>query len=223
MNESATIIQPIEIQPDHEYKDERGTVWRNPVSIDSPEGQRWDLYTGSGPLTRRCRFDRHGHSGISTIPNLVLDLGERITSVVPAASVQTGMEQMQEEHNRDTEKAITRHTIAPGVSFPHALYDQLLEETIKNVRQLGQLKGGEYAGDTDRLANFRRNADRLGLKMEQVWAVYANKHIDAINQYVHDLSTGTTRSRLEGLAGRADDVIVYMTLFKAMLIEAGVK
>jgi hypothetical protein len=57
--------------------------------------------------------------------------------------------------------------------------------------------------------------------MEQVWAVYAAKHWDAINQYVKDMAKGVVRQRMESISGRADDLIVYLILFKAMVEEAG--
>jgi len=98
-------------------------------------------------------------------------------------------------------------------------YGKLLLETFETVTTLSKLKGGEYSSDYDRLANFRRNGERLKLPMEIIWAVYAGKHWDAIGQYCADILQGTTRLRMETLAGRADDLIVYLILFKAMLIE----
>jgi hypothetical protein len=103
--------------------------------------------------------------------------------------------------------------------FSHAQYDVLLRDTIAEMGKLSTLKGGEYAGDQDRLANFRRNAKALGMEMEQVWAVYCAKHWDAIMQYIRDLGEGKTRPRMESITGRADDIIVYLTLFKAMVYE----
>lgn len=100
--------------------------------------------------------------------------------------------------------------------YSHEKYDELVKETSVTIKQLSSLKGGEYAGDVDRLANFRRNAANLGLQMEDVWAVYAGKHWDAINQYIKDLRTGKQRERLESIIGRADDLIVYLILFKAI-------
>lgn len=100
--------------------------------------------------------------------------------------------------------------------YSHDRYDQLVAETIDKIRTLSKLKGGEYAGDVDRLANFRRNSQALGLPMETVWSVYAAKHWDAIQQYVRDLNSDKTRERLEPILGRADDLIVYLILFKAM-------
>lgn len=104
-------------------------------------------------------------------------------------------------------------------TFPHAEYDRLVEETIVKLKQLGKLKGGEYAGDDDRLANFRRNGDALGLPMEAIWHTYAAKHWDAVTQYIKDIVQDKTRERMEPLAGRLDDIIVYCILFKAMLEE----
>jgi hypothetical protein len=103
--------------------------------------------------------------------------------------------------------------------FTHEKYALILDQTFRQVEKLGRLKGGEYAGDQDRLANFRRNGKALGLPMEAVWHTYAAKHWDAITQSIRDLLSNTTRERLEGLEGRCDDLIVYLILFKCMLIE----
>ncbi len=104
--------------------------------------------------------------------------------------------------------------------FPVTDYDAILEETITKIKSLGILKGGEYAGDIDRLANFRRHADQIEIPYELVWRIYAGKHWDSINQYVKDIMKGHSRVRLESLDGRVDDLIVYLLLFKCMLREA---
>ena len=101
-------------------------------------------------------------------------------------------------------------------NFSHDEYAGIIDETVVQIKKLSELKGGEYAGDVDRLANFRRNATNLGLNMEDVWAVYAGKHWDAIQQYVRDLREGKKRERLESIEGRMDDLIVYLILAKAM-------
>lgn len=95
----------------------------------------------------------------------------------------------------------------------------LVNSTITTIHKLRDLKGREYAGDTDALANFRRNGLALGMSMESVWAVYAAKHWDAIQQYIKDANAGIFRTRLEPISGRADDLIVYLILFKAILQE----
>lgn len=103
--------------------------------------------------------------------------------------------------------------------YSHQRYNELVNETVEKIRELSALKGGEYAGDVDRLANFRRNAEDSGLLMEQVWRVYCAKHWDAVGQYIRDLASGKERKRMESILGRADDIIVYMILFKAMVEE----
>lgn len=105
------------------------------------------------------------------------------------------------------------------MNYSHDRYDQLVQRVFDRVRELSQLKGGEYSGDVDRLANFRRNAEALGVRKETVLLVYAAKHWDAISQYVKDQQNGVDRKRLESIAGRAEDLIVYMILFLAMLDE----
>lgn len=107
--------------------------------------------------------------------------------------------------------------------FSTAAWNALVEQTFEQVKTLGKLKGGEYSGDDDRLENFRRNAIAEGVPMQTIWGVYAAKHWDALAQYRKDIVAGKQRTRLEGLQGRCDDLIVYLMLFKAMLTEAGVK
>lgn len=103
--------------------------------------------------------------------------------------------------------------------YSHERYNELREHTFDLVRGLGQSKGGEYSGDDDRLANFRRNGTDQGLPMETIWRVYAAKHWDAIGQYVQDRRNGKKRLRMESISGRVDDLITYLVLFKAMLDE----
>ena len=110
---------------------------------------------------------------------------------------------------------------SPQMLFTNEQWQTLLTETVAAITALAKNKGAEYSGDFDRLANFRRNGVNLGLSMEQVWAVYAGKHWDSIMQFVKDLGTGKDRMRTEPLGGRADDLIVYLLLFKAMLQERG--
>lgn len=103
--------------------------------------------------------------------------------------------------------------------FTHSDFETLLNETIDEIKRLATVKGGEYAGDTDRLANFRRNGERLALPMEAIWGIYISKHWDAIMQYTQDYIHGKIRPRAESMEGRFDDLIVYAILGKAILRE----
>ncbi len=86
------------------------------------------------------------------------------------------------------------------------------------ARQDGLLlrKGADYTRHSDdRLSNFKRNAEALGLTPFQVWAVYFNKHIDAIMAFV---KSGKAES--EAIEGRLDDAINYLYLFEGLVQEA---
>src|SRR5574341_185071 len=101
-------------------------------------------------------------------------------------------------------------------AYPHARYDELLGKVQAQIESLSLHKGGEYAGDQYRLANFRRNARDSGVPAEVVWRIYAGKHWDAISQYIRDIADGKDRPRSEHIQGRAYDLIVYLILFLAM-------
>jgi len=105
------------------------------------------------------------------------------------------------------------------MTFNQTQWEALVADTIEQVKYLAKAKGGEYSGDVDRLLNFRRNGQNLELPMEVIWSVYAGKHWDAITQYIKDLHQGKNRERSEPISGRADDLIVYLLLFKAMVQE----
>ena len=62
----------------------------------------------------------------------------------------------------------------------------------------------------DRLCNFTRIADLLGLSWEEVWAVYFTKHSDALIQWVKTGLQGT-----EGIQSRMDDMQNYLDLLRA--------
>lgn len=104
-------------------------------------------------------------------------------------------------------------------TYSHAQWENLLNTTFAELAKLAKLKGGEYSGDHDRLANFRRNGAAQDLPMETIWSIYAAKHWDAIQQWIKDDRNGVMRDRLESIEGRVDDLLVYLLLFKAMLQE----
>lgn len=84
-------------------------------------------------------------------------------------------------------------------------------------------KGDEYASDTDRLSNFKRGAEILGMRPLDVWAVYFNKHIDGINSYVKRTKTehytDVDAKLSEPIEGRFEDAINYLLLGVALLLE----
>ena len=98
-------------------------------------------------------------------------------------------------------------------------FNTLFNSVMDEIRRLAILKGGEYAPGADRLSNFKKNAESLGLRPEAVWAVYAGKHWDAIQTFVRDRMTGVVRERAEPIEGRFHDLIVYCILGLALVVE----
>ena len=76
-------------------------------------------------------------------------------------------------------------------------------------------KGADYTRHSeDRLSNFKRNAEAIGLTPFQIWAVYAGKHWDAIMAFI---KTGKTES--EAIEGRLDDLVNYLYLLEALILD----
>jgi hypothetical protein len=101
----------------------------------------------------------------------------------------------------------------------NAEMENLFVATFDHILKLRRLKSREYSEDGDALSNFRRNGRDLELPMEAVWRVYAMKHWDAISQYIRDRMKNAPRELSEPIEGRIDDLIVYLILFKAMIME----
>lgn len=63
-------------------------------------------------------------------------------------------------------------------------FDALVTETVKVTSELLIAKGAEYADDTERLANFKRSAEKNGQTVLEAWQTYWGKHVDSINSYM---------------------------------------
>lgn len=98
-------------------------------------------------------------------------------------------------------------------------FEGIVESTLTSIRELLVVKGGEYAGSEDRLANFKRGAALTGCTPLQCLFIYMSKHYDAVATFVRDEAAGTTRPRSESIEGRLDDLINYCLLAKAVIIE----
>lgn len=98
-------------------------------------------------------------------------------------------------------------------------FDQLVQETIESTAKLLIQKGAEYAGDEDRLSNFKRGAAHIGVTPLQVALIYTSKHFDAIATYIRNDARGATQILSEPIEGRLDDLINYALLLKALIAE----
>ena len=90
--------------------------------------------------------------------------------------------------------------------------ETIVKSTIDKILELNKTKGEEYAGKSDVCKNFKRQADMLNIEPQLVWAVYANKHWDAIMSHVKN---GKIFS--EPIEERINDLILYLLLYKALI------
>jgi hypothetical protein len=102
-----------------------------------------------------------------------------------------------------------------------ALCDTLLGDARKNIMVK---KGREYAGNEDRLANFKRGAANCGVKPETVLYVYLSKHIDSLSTFIRDLEKADTLGSVEGkltepISERIKDAINYLLLLHGLIEE----
>ena len=93
-----------------------------------------------------------------------------------------------------------------------------LEELFESCLAIGKAKGKDYSGEEDALANFKQNAEALGMTKYQTWAIYFKKHIDAITNSIKS-NPENPQVESEPLSERIKDVIVYAGLLHCLLKE----
>ena len=99
-------------------------------------------------------------------------------------------------------------------------FEALVERIRKETTELLVVKGREYAGDADRLANFKRGAALTGVDPLTVLFIYMSKHYDALATYIRDNQAGDTMPILsEPITGRVADLINYCVLAWALIEE----
>jgi len=98
-------------------------------------------------------------------------------------------------------------------------FDELVNQTIRETAQLLVEKGAEYAGGADRLGNFKRGAQHIGITPLQVALIYTSKHFDAISTYIRNDAQGMEQILSEPIEGRLNDLINYAILIKALIKE----
>jgi hypothetical protein len=95
-------------------------------------------------------------------------------------------------------------------------FDGLVEDLQTQGREILESKGRDYTrDDADRLINFKKIADEMGVDPLLVWWVYFRKHIDAIATHV---KTGKAES--EPIVTRFIDAQNYLYLGYALIKEA---
>lgn len=99
-------------------------------------------------------------------------------------------------------------------------FQKLVDQTVQDTAKLLVMKGEEYAGSADRLANFKRGANLTGTTPLQTALIYASKHYDSICTYIRKDASGEIQKLSEPIEGRFDDLINYCILMKAIVHES---
>lgn len=92
--------------------------------------------------------------------------------------------------------------------------NEVVGPIVADVQTIFATKGLDYAGDTDRLANFRRIGLRLGMSPKTVCLVYMMKHLDAL---ITDASTGKIKG--EPVSDKLRDIVAYSMLYAGLDLE----
>jgi ketosteroid isomerase-like protein len=100
----------------------------------------------------------------------------------------------------------------------HDDFDTLITSFLEACMGTKKTKGADYAESDDRLANFKQNADALGLTPFQVWAVYCSKHTDSIYKAIRRNPSHPRKSG-EHISENIKDVIVYNLLLLGLITE----
>lgn len=94
----------------------------------------------------------------------------------------------------------------------------IVESAHQRQLEIMRVKGDAYSGSDDVFANFKRNAERLGLTQYQIWLVYFAKHVDSVFTAIKTNPSAPV-DKSEGLEGRIDDIENYCKLLRGMLNE----
>lgn len=95
-----------------------------------------------------------------------------------------------------------------------AEFDRIIKDTFNDVKKLMDTKGPDYTqGSSNRLQNFYKVGEALGVPPIVVWGVYAGKHWEAIMSYIKGIRES------EPISTRICDEIAYLLILKALIYE----
>lgn len=95
-------------------------------------------------------------------------------------------------------------------------FRQMMREELENLLALNERKGGDYAGEEDALAHLKQRAKAVGVAPEQVWAVFAGKHWEALMSAVRNVDN-PDYDPSEPIEERVRDLMVYLFLYMALV------
>jgi hypothetical protein len=103
-------------------------------------------------------------------------------------------------------------------SVSNISFDQVVEETLNQLRELLIVKGKEYCRNGNVYHNFDEGAKISGLSREKVLDGFLLKHEVSIKDMTNDLDQGIIPS-IDKITEKFNDNLIYLLIKKAMLIE----
>ena len=98
----------------------------------------------------------------------------------------------------------------------HKKFNEIRKYILDNCQEIMNAKQPEYTNrNADVLHNFKTTAENLGLRPQEVWAVFFYKHVQAILSHANNPDMHAA----EPIESRYADAINYLFLGFAMHIE----
>ena len=97
-------------------------------------------------------------------------------------------------------------------------FDNIIENTIKELKDLLLIKGKEYRRNNNPYHNFEIGSIMNGNTREEVLQGFLLKHIISINDMREDFKKGINPS-INKVNEKYNDILIYFMIEKAMMIE----
>ena len=97
----------------------------------------------------------------------------------------------------------------------HEYFEEFLSDVQAHQREVLISKNAEYAPGNDKLANFKKGAQAMGVAPEECLWGYAMKHIISIQ----DIAQGESSYTPEKLREKCSDLRNYLVLLEALMQE----
>lgn len=93
-------------------------------------------------------------------------------------------------------------------------FKQLTMGLLEDCMAIMDSKGMAYSGQEDKLGNFKRLAAKYKVSPLLVWSIFFGKHLDSLDAYIRGEYVDS-----EPIAGRIKDMINYLFLLHALIVE----
>ena len=97
-------------------------------------------------------------------------------------------------------------------------FNQIITETLDEIKQTLIVKGKEYRRNSNVFHNFEQGSSRSGLSREKVLDGFLLKHEISIADMTNDLDKGVF-PKMETVNEKFGDNIIYLLIKKAMIVD----